>query len=263
MASLAINRMILVTCCLAQCRRAFAWFGAWTAHADIKIGFQAPLSGFAATDGKSAKIAAEMASRGHQQRRRRARPEARARHLRRSGQVGSGDLHGQQADRRGRREVCGQRQLLGLRPRGRAACSRRPASRSSPPTACIPTSPPPAITPSASSTLDRRRARDRLVHRQEARLQDASPRSPWITTTARRRWTASWRPLPSTGSRSSTSTATRCRIGSSARSSPSVKRDNPDAIYATGYFFTGGPLVAQLRAAGVTAADHRLAGLRL
>jgi len=33
----------------------------------------------------------------------------------------------------------------------------------------------------------------------------------------------------------------------------SVKRDNPDAVYATAYFFTGGPLVAQLRAAGVTA----------
>jgi branched-chain amino acid transport system substrate-binding protein len=33
----------------------------------------------------------------------------------------------------------------------------------------------------------------------------------------------------------------------------SVKRDNPDAVYATGYFFTGGPLVAQLRAAGMTA----------
>jgi branched-chain amino acid transport system substrate-binding protein len=32
----------------------------------------------------------------------------------------------------------------------------------------------------------------------------------------------------------------------------SVKRDNPDAIYATGYFFTGGPLVSQLRAAGIT-----------
>ena len=32
----------------------------------------------------------------------------------------------------------------------------------------------------------------------------------------------------------------------------SVKRDNPDAVYATGYFFTGGPLVAQLRGAGVT-----------
>ncbi len=31
----------------------------------------------------------------------------------------------------------------------------------------------------------------------------------------------------------------------------SIKRDNPDAIYATGYFFTGAPLVAQLRAAGV------------
>ena len=33
----------------------------------------------------------------------------------------------------------------------------------------------------------------------------------------------------------------------------SVKRDNPDAVYVTGYFFTGGPLVTQLRAAGVTA----------
>ena len=33
----------------------------------------------------------------------------------------------------------------------------------------------------------------------------------------------------------------------------SVKRDNPDAVYATGYFFTGGPLVSQLRAAGITA----------
>ena len=32
-----------------------------------------------------------------------------------------------------------------------------------------------------------------------------------------------------------------------------VKADNPDAIYATGYFFTAGPLVAQLRGAGVEA----------
>jgi len=32
-----------------------------------------------------------------------------------------------------------------------------------------------------------------------------------------------------------------------------VKADNPDAIYASGYFFTAGPLVRQLRAAGVTA----------
>ncbi|MEM7171629.1 MAG: ABC transporter substrate-binding protein [Pseudomonadota bacterium] len=30
-----------------------------------------------------------------------------------------------------------------------------------------------------------------------------------------------------------------------------VKADNPDAIYASGYFFTAGPLVRQLRAAGV------------
>jgi branched-chain amino acid transport system substrate-binding protein len=32
-----------------------------------------------------------------------------------------------------------------------------------------------------------------------------------------------------------------------------VKADNPDVIYATGYFFTAGPLVTQLRAAGVDA----------
>jgi branched-chain amino acid transport system substrate-binding protein len=32
-----------------------------------------------------------------------------------------------------------------------------------------------------------------------------------------------------------------------------VKSENPDAIYASGYFFTAGPLVRQLRAAGVTA----------
>ena len=32
-----------------------------------------------------------------------------------------------------------------------------------------------------------------------------------------------------------------------------VKSDNPDAIYASGYFFTAGPLVSQLRAAGITA----------
>ena len=33
----------------------------------------------------------------------------------------------------------------------------------------------------------------------------------------------------------------------------SVKRDQPDAIYASGYFFTAGPLVSQLRAGGVEA----------
>ena len=32
-----------------------------------------------------------------------------------------------------------------------------------------------------------------------------------------------------------------------------VKADAPEAIYATGYFFTAGPLVSQLRAAGITA----------
>jgi branched-chain amino acid transport system substrate-binding protein len=33
----------------------------------------------------------------------------------------------------------------------------------------------------------------------------------------------------------------------------SVKRDNPEVLYVSGYFFNGGPLVAQLRAGGVTA----------
>src|SRR5271157_3764539 len=33
----------------------------------------------------------------------------------------------------------------------------------------------------------------------------------------------------------------------------SVKRDNPDAIYVTGYFFTAAPLVTQLRSAGIEA----------
>lgn len=33
----------------------------------------------------------------------------------------------------------------------------------------------------------------------------------------------------------------------------SVKRDGPEVIYVAGYFFNGGPLVAQLRAAGITA----------
>jgi branched-chain amino acid transport system substrate-binding protein len=32
-----------------------------------------------------------------------------------------------------------------------------------------------------------------------------------------------------------------------------VKSDNPDVIYASGYYFTAGPLVSQLRAAGITA----------
>lgn len=33
----------------------------------------------------------------------------------------------------------------------------------------------------------------------------------------------------------------------------SVKKDGPEVLYVSGYFFNGGPLVAQLRAAGVTA----------
>lgn len=32
-----------------------------------------------------------------------------------------------------------------------------------------------------------------------------------------------------------------------------IKSDNPEIIYASGYFFTAGPLVSQIRAAGITA----------
>ncbi len=31
-----------------------------------------------------------------------------------------------------------------------------------------------------------------------------------------------------------------------------IKADNPDAIYASGYFFTAGPMVSQMRAAGLS-----------
>lgn len=33
----------------------------------------------------------------------------------------------------------------------------------------------------------------------------------------------------------------------------SIRADNPDVIYATGFYFTGGPLVSQIRAAGIAA----------
>ena len=36
-----------------------------------------------------------------------------------------------------------------------------------------------------------------------------------------------------------------------------VKADQPEAIYASGYFFTAGPLISQLRAAGVDRPGHR------
>jgi branched-chain amino acid transport system substrate-binding protein len=42
-----------------------------------------------------------------------------------------------------------------------------------------------------------------------------------------------------------------------------VKADAPEVIYASGYFFNAGPLVSQLRAAGITAPDHRPGRLRL
>ena len=41
-----------------------------------------------------------------------------------------------------------------------------------------------------------------------------------------------------------------------------VKADGPDAIYASGYFFTAGPLVRQIRAAGITRSGDRPGGLR-
>ena len=42
----------------------------------------------------------------------------------------------------------------------------------------------------------------------------------------------------------------------------SVKRDNPDAVYVTGYFFTAAPLATQLAFGGYSRADSRLTGFR-
>jgi hypothetical protein len=37
-----------------------------------------------------------------------------------------------------------------------------------------------------------------------------------------------------------------------------AKKDNPEAVYVSGYFFNGGPLVAQLRAGGVSCGPTRI-----
>ena len=89
--------------------------------ADIKIGFQAPLTGPAATDAKSAAIAAQMAVDDI---------NAAGGVLGEKIAIVSYDdqaksdqaIHRQQADRRGRREARRQRQLFGLSPSGFALC---------------------------------------------------------------------------------------------------------------------------------------------
>ena len=79
------------------------------------------------------------------------------------------------------------------------------------------------------------------------------PPSPWTMTTARRRWTGFSQRPANTASRLLNKYSYSLKDRQFGSIVASVKRDNPDAVYATGYFFTGGPLVAQLRAAGITA----------
>ena len=89
-----------------------------------------------------------------------------------------------------------------------------------------------------------------LDYRQESRNQSESPPSRWTTITARRRWTDSWS-VRQIGIKIVNKYSYSLKDRQFGSIVASVKRDNPDAIYATGYFFTGGPLVAQLRAAGI------------
>ena len=46
--------------------------------------------------------------------------------------------------------------------------------------------------------------------------------------------------------------STQLETGNLAPIVAKVRADKPDAIYASGYFFTAGPLVSQLRSGGVT-----------
>ena len=64
---------------------------------------------------------------------------------------------------------------------------------------------------------------------------------------------ASSKPRPNTASRSLNKYSYSLKDRQFGSIVASVKRDNPDGIYATGYFFTAGPLVSQLRAAGIKA----------
>ena len=114
----------------------------------------------------------------------------------------------------------------------------------------------PDITPratlcSASCISGRRRARQPRSSSARRSASRRSPPSPWTTITGRPPWMASWAASKygiEVVNKYSYSLKDR-QFGSIVAS---VKRDNPDAVYATGYFFTGGPLVAQLRAAGIT-----------
>ena len=246
-----MNRVFRSVIVIGAVAFVFCGFTIGSSQAQIKIGFQAPVTGFAATDGKSAQIAAEMAVDDI---------NAKGGVLGQKLQLVSYDdqAKADQAIFTANKLIGDDKVKLAIRaaiplPAGR----RRPSSRrlelsSSLLTGYTPTSPARAIIASAWCCSDRRKAvqEQRLLARRLA--SSGSPSSAWIMITARQRWRGFSAPPTSSASRSSISTAIRCRTGSwldcGEREARQSRRDLRHRL-----FLYRAPLVAQLRAAGVKA----------
>jgi branched-chain amino acid transport system substrate-binding protein len=227
-------------------------FGAWPAQAEIKIGFQAPLSGFAATDGKSAKIAAEMAIED----------------INNAGGVLGEKLQLISYDDQAKSDqaIFTANKLIGedgvkFAVNGSYSASGRAAAPLFQ-KAGIPFISAYGVHPDITAAGD---YCFRLVHlgppqgRATAyfigkklgfkKISAITMDNDYGQATMDGFMAAA--PKYDLNILNKYSYALQDRQFGSIVAS--VKRDNPDAVYATGYFFTGGPLVAQLRAAGVTA----------
>ena len=234
------------------------------AAAQIKIGFQAPLTGPAATDGVSAKVAAELAID---------RINAAGGILGQKIELVTYDDQAKTEEAvftanklvgAGRREIRGLRQLFGIGPcggadlpggQGAVHLRLRRASRHHPRRRLLSSAP---FTSASRRDAPRRKfigeisaIKDDFHHLDGQRLRPGDARR-----------------LQERGRRSSASRS----LGEYTlpASGPAVRLDRGQRearqsrrpIYITGYFFTAAPLVSQLRAAGITRADHRIAGVR-
>jgi branched-chain amino acid transport system substrate-binding protein len=231
---------------------ALLWLGSQPAHADIKIGFQAPLSGFAATDGKSAKIAAEMAIED----------------VNNAGGVLGEKLQLISYDDQAKSDqaIFTANKLIGedgvkFAVNGSYSASGRAAAPLFQ-KAGIPFIAAYGVHPDITAAGD---YCFRMVH--------LGPPQGRATALFIGQKLGFKRVSAITMDNDYGQATMDGFLGATAKYGiqvlnkysyalqdrqfgsivASVKRDNPDAIYATGYFFTGGPLVAQLRAAGVTA----------
>jgi branched-chain amino acid transport system substrate-binding protein len=231
---------------------AVAMFGAGTAHADIKIGFQAPLSGFAATDGKSAKIAAEMAVED----------------INNAGGVLGQKLELVTYDDQAKSDqaIFTANKLIGddgvkFAVNGSYSASGRAAA----PVfqkAGIPFIAAYGVHPDITAAGD---YAFRLVHLGPPQGRATAwfigkklgfKRISAITMDndyGQATMDGFLEAAPKYGIQIINKYSYALQDRQFGSIVAGVKRDNPDAIYATGYFFTGGPLIAQLRAAGVTA----------